>query len=171
MKKYMKYFMVLALALMLAACGSSQTKSPDFGYANLEGKTHPVKEVDAAKLEEMNNNKETYYLMIGRPSCPHCVDAVEIYVNITQEKKLENVYYFSFEDMFVAMSENKMNDQQKKDYAYLEKAFKFEGATPSFYYVKEGKVSSTADDVVNANPGLGSWQEVLDLFFENTLEK
>lgn len=137
----------------------------DLGYGTLKNIKHNIVEVNVKTLMEMNKIDQPYFLMIGRPSCPHCQEAVPLYSKLAKEKGIKKVYYWSFENVFQkTLKDQKLNEQENKDIRYLEDTYKFDGSTPIIYLIKKGKVLDSTSNY----PG-NSWQEILKNFYENTI--
>ncbi|WP_423362947.1 hypothetical protein [Mycoplasma sp. P36-A1] len=165
MKKILLLLTVFILSITIVGC--SQDNS--LGYETLKNQDHIIKEIDYNQLKEKQDNKESFYLMIGRPSCSHCVDTILEYSNIAKEHNIKEVYYYSFEEIAQkTMNNQALSEDENKQYDYLKEQLKFEGATPAFYYIKEGKLALSTDDIDTSN--LTTWSEVLNKFFDETIK-
>ena len=170
MKKLLLFF---SLLIFIVGCSSNSvtegTQTETFGYSTLEGKTHIIHQVSVADIKKMLEDKESFFLMIGRPSCSHCVEAIPEYTTIAQKHGLEKIYYFSFEEMVQEFDKNgELSEQSNKDFEYLTQKFGFEGSTPVFYFVKDGTMEVSSDQIIGIK--LPTWTETLEkMFTDNRL--
>lgn len=166
-----KILLIFSVFLILAGCsGTKQSQGDDFGYETLKGQSHIIKGLTYEEIKERESNKDTYFLMIGRPSCGVCVDSVLPYSQEAEKNNLEEVYYYSFEEMVEQMNtQGKLDSKNEEAYKYLEGYLDFKGETPKFYYIKDGKLVFTSDDVDSSN--VSTWNELLDKFFKEATSK
>ena len=158
------------LCLLFFVCACSNNKDDNFGYPSLDNQNHIIKQVNINEIKDRRANKDTYYLAVGRPSCPACVEAMPEYSKVAQENGLKEAFYFSFEDMAQEFMQNgQLTGQLKKDYQFLQEYLLFDGSTPQFYFIKDGKVVYTSNDINNDN--LTSWRQVLEIFFKEAAKK
>ncbi|MDL2211602.1 hypothetical protein LJB88_01870 [Erysipelotrichaceae bacterium OttesenSCG-928-M19] len=174
MKKILSLILVL---LLVVACASNDSNTEtdaasanNLGYETLTNQDHIIKEVSFDDLKKMNEAKESYYLMIGRPSCGPCVGSILDYSTVAKNNGIKEVYYFSFEEMAMQMNSNNgyVDDNNKEAHDYLLSYYNFQDSTPTFYYVKEGKVALNSNDMNLDN--YNSWQEILNDFYQETAE-
>ena len=164
-----KLLLVFSVFLLLVGCSSSAS-SDDFDYGTLKGQQHIIKEVTYDDIKQKEKDKETYFLMIGRPSCGICVDSILPYSQEAEKSGIKEVYYFSFEDMFQQGTvTGKLDAKNEEAYEYLGKYLDFDGATPMFYYIKDGKLVFNSSEVDSKN--LSSWNELFDKFFKEATNK
>jgi thiol-disulfide isomerase/thioredoxin len=173
---------VLSLFLLTGCFGGETTKSlnkgfkinnqiltptkDDLGYETLRNVDHSIAKVDVNTLKAMNKIDQPYFLMIGRPSCSHCQDAIPLYAKLAKKNGVKNIYYWSFENIYQKTLKNqKLSNQENKDVKYLEDVYKFDGSTPMFYLVKKGKIFDST-----LNYAGNSWEEILATFYKNTVK-
>ena len=104
--------------------------------------------------------------MIGRVSCPVCADTILTYSKVAQESGVKEVYYFSLEDIYQQYTKDSMfNEENNEILDYLENYLKFDGATPVFYYIKDGQLKHSSNEIIGINKM--SWEDKLRKLFES----
>ncbi|MDH6603487.1 thioredoxin-related protein [Bacilli bacterium PM5-9] len=166
-----KKLLLLPLLLLVVACSSTSnetTNTETFGYETLENKNHIIKELSIDDIKEKEKNNDTYYLMIGRPSCSYCVDNILNFSDKAIENKIDTVYYYNFEDIYLEFEEQgKLSKKSDEEFKYLEKYLKFDGSTPVFFFIESGQLIFSTNNLMN-DTSLKSWDDILTKFFSMT---
>ena len=93
--KAIKYLLLICLLVMLVGCSNKNMED----YPQLIDKKHIYEVIDADRLIELIENKETALIVLGFKECPWC-QALVPYVNeVSKEMGLKKVYYVDIKDM------------------------------------------------------------------------
>ena len=114
----MRKYLLLFLVVIVLVCGCTKAKNNyalEFkeeyesvnGKVSKSGKKHrilsidkdnPFEKVDASKIVEMIENKETFYVYFGDKLCPWCRSVIEMSISVAKEKGIKKIYYVSIWD-------------------------------------------------------------------------
>lgn len=72
--------------------GTSNAKGTPYREVSLP-EANPIYYVSAATVNEMIDNKETFFVYFGDTKCPWCRSVVEKMISIANEKEIEKLYY------------------------------------------------------------------------------
>lgn len=86
-------------------------------------KDNPSKTVEASEIINLMNNKKTFYIYFGFPTCPWCRSVIEKSIEIAQEKNISKIYYVNIleirDKMEVVDEEVTRTTEGSKDYYEL----------------------------------------------------
>ncbi len=123
MKKYLKLFLVLALALTCLACGK---KVEPFDLPDKYYEESKVEEIDLDGLNKLIDDKESFALYVFLPGCTACADFKVVLDEFQKDNKLT---FYSTE--IANAQKTELNDKIK--------------FAPSFVIYKEGKLVAYLD--------------------------
>ena len=112
MKKFLLGIILLFTIFTLTACSNDAMKfKKDYesmnGEVNASGKEHrtvsipeknPFIYATDAKIVEMIENDETFYVYFGSTLCPWCRSVIEKFIEVANEKGITKVYYVDIWD-------------------------------------------------------------------------
>ena len=131
MKKTIKYLLLLTAILLTFGCASREAKAFKKEYEalngkeNASGKVHrtitikednPFFKVDASRIVEMIDDKETFYVYFGDPLCPWCRSVLEKAIEVAEKNKIKKIYYVKIwddEGNEILRSKYKLNEKNK----------------------------------------------------------
>lgn len=114
MKKYLSIVMILLILIGVSACKKEEKNTNPSAlafkeeYESLNGKTNasgkehrtvtidqdnPFEKVEASKIAELLNNKETFYVYFGDPLCPWCRSVIEKSIEVANKNNISKIYY------------------------------------------------------------------------------
>ncbi len=114
MKKYLSIVMILLILIGVSACKKEEKNTNPSAlafkeeYESLNGKTNasgkehrtvtidqdnPFEKVEASKIVELLNNKETFYVYFGDPLCPWCRSVIEKSIEVANKNNISKIYY------------------------------------------------------------------------------
>ena len=114
MKKYLSIVMILLILIGVSACKKEEKNTNPSAlafkeeYESLNGKTNasgkehrtvtidqdnPFEKVEASKIVELLNNKETFYVYFGDPLCPWCRSVIEKSIEVANKSNISKIYY------------------------------------------------------------------------------
>lgn len=96
----------------------------NYGY-DLLSLDNILSPVDQATLETMMDDNKTFYLFVGRPSCPDCQGAIGFINDAAVANGIDKIYYYS-------------TDDNSSDFIKAE-PFKMT-YVPTVYYIVDGKI-------------------------------
>ena len=106
---------ILLIVVLFTFSGCATKESKEFkkeyealnGQVNASGKEHrtvkisrnnPFVKVDASKIVEMIENKETFYVYFGDELCPWCRSVIEKAIEVAKKKNIDVIYYVKIWD-------------------------------------------------------------------------
>ena len=106
---------ILLIVVLFTFSGCATKESKEFkkeyealnGQVNASGKEHrtvkisrnnPFVKVDASKIVEMIENKETFYVYFGDELCPWCRSVIEKAIEVAKKKNIYVIYYVKIWD-------------------------------------------------------------------------
>lgn len=113
MKKKLIILSLMLFMFLLGGCGSKEPNQFKIDYESLNGKEsssgkiyrtitidedNPFEKVEASKIVEMINNKETFYVYFGDELCPWCRSVIEKFIEVSKNKNIKKVYYVKIWD-------------------------------------------------------------------------
>ena len=114
MKKYLSIVMILLILIGVSACKKEEKNTNPSAlafkeeYESLNGKTNasgkehrtvtidqdnPFEKVEASKIVELLNNKETFYVYFGDPLCPWCRSVIAKSIEVANKNNISKIYY------------------------------------------------------------------------------
>ncbi|MDO5026561.1 MAG: thioredoxin family protein [Tissierellia bacterium] len=98
MKKRNLLILLVALLMILAACGANATDSSK-GYTekDYDQSVKAFKKVDIKELNEKVDNKDDFVVYLGRKTCPFCLKLVPDLEDIMKELG-QDTYYLDVEE-------------------------------------------------------------------------
>ncbi|MEG0284063.1 MAG: hypothetical protein RR543_04470 [Erysipelotrichales bacterium] len=167
---------LLILLFVAVGCGANDKEESkenttqikeSYGYDSLENLKHNIVKLSYEDLKAKVDKKESFFIMIGRPSCPPCVMSIPSYSSISQEEGVKEVYYFDYELIYENQDDKgKIKDPKlQKQMDYLTQTFNFDGSTPSYYKVKDGVKVATTNDLVD-DEKYKTWDDILKYFIK-----
>ena len=119
-RKILLSLLVIVTLFSVTACGKKEEKKDNKAalefkeeYESLNGKMarfkkehrtlsipedNPYVKVTPAKVLEMIENKESFFLYVGDPLCPWCRSVIEESIKTAKEYGIEKIYYIDFWD-------------------------------------------------------------------------
>ena len=141
-----KILCIAILLIMLTACTKEKIKLNDTYYNNPS-----FEEIDGTNLKELENNKETFLVMVYTTGCFSCMDFEKVLTEFTEEYKL-NILRININDI----EKTKLKDKIKY--------------TPSLVIYKEGKVykylDADSDKDTKYYKNIDNLKEWLDKYIE-----
>lgn len=147
MKKIRK-ILICAISVIMIGCTLVKKKADMSGYTKLE-EDHVFLKCDSTEFYKKLQNKETFVVYLGTPSCDTCQNMVIPINNVAKEKEID-VYYVCtddneeknvqgieyYDEIVEAAKELLPYNNDGKQFLY----------TPSVFCVKDGEIK----DIVNA---------------------
>lgn len=147
MKKLRKV-LICAISVMITGCTIVNKKADMSGYTNLE-EDYVFLKSDSIDFYDKLQNKETFVVYLGTPSCETCQKMVTAINEVAKEKEID-VYYINtndneeknvkgieyYDEIVEAAKELLPYNNDGKQFLY----------TPSVFCVKDGEIK----DIVNA---------------------
>ncbi len=119
-RKILLSLLVIITLFTVTACGKKEEKKDNKAalefkeeYESLNGKTNasgkehrtlsipednPYVKVTPAKVLEMIENKESFFLYVGDPLCPWCRSVLEKSIEVAKKNNIEKIYYIDIWD-------------------------------------------------------------------------
>lgn len=105
---------VLVCLLLLTGCSSKSGKEFKDIYESLNGtktssgkdirsvtidEDNPYEKVDASKIVDLMNKKQTFYVYFGFPECPWCRSVIEESIKVAKSNSIKKIYYVDVLDI------------------------------------------------------------------------
>lgn len=126
MKKITCMIMV-ALTLVLSGCSSKYERDSNPGK---------LKDITVSQLEEKLAKKETFPIVFTQSFCSFCINFKDMLAGYLPDHNVT---------LYDVVLDEAPKDEQQKNLDTIRKTFKGFNATPSLYYVKDGKLENTFD--------------------------
>jgi thiol-disulfide isomerase/thioredoxin len=122
-KKILAFILLLGVIIPQAGCKNQKEGLENYNYTGLAfketyevlngttnskglenrtisiDKDNPMITVDDAKIVDLINNKETFYVYFGFPSCPWCRSVIEKAIEVAKKNNIDKIYYVNILDI------------------------------------------------------------------------
>ncbi len=95
-KKILMGFLLLLSIIMLTGCKKDQMMKD---YPGLDDKDHVFVSINVDDVISMLENKETFYLVMGFPTCPWCQALMPVLNEVAKDKKVNKIYYLYLKEI------------------------------------------------------------------------
>ena len=131
---------LVALVVGLAAFSASITqKQPEPSTHSYEQNTYTP--IDGVTFENMLNNGSTFFIYIGRPTCPHCAKFAPLLSEVLAENRELRAYHYDTDEAKVENREKFNELMTRLDIT----------GVPVFFKIQNGFIVDELDDYTSKN--------------------
>lgn len=142
MKRFMRIFLILIISILVIGCTKEKVsndatkfkdeyealnnKENNYGKTNREvsiPEDNPIVYATAEEIVDKINNKETFVVYFGFPSCPWCRSMIEELIKSAKDNNQEKVYYvdvYEIRDTFELNEEGNLEKTKEGTSGYNE---------------------------------------------------